>query len=125
MTDAHTKSIYSGEKEMTTTQAIAVDQIAIERFFYDLSTEFAGARAKFPQNRNQTVALMEEVGELANALLEHSYGKGTPQQVYKEAIQVAAMAMRVALEGDREFPYVYDYACYRDFQAPESKEIKK
>jgi hypothetical protein len=62
-------------------------------------------------------ALTEEVGELAQALIDHSRGKTTASHVFKEAIQVAAMAIRVAEEGDASFPYEYTYDCYRDFPA--------
>jgi NTP pyrophosphatase (non-canonical NTP hydrolase) len=53
-------------------------------------------------------ALVEEVGELAKALMEHDRGLGTStQQVLREAVQVACMAIRVATEGDSNFTYLY------------------
>lgn len=79
----------------------------VEDFLFCVEKEFIGATNKFPNNENQTVALMEEVGELANALLEHGYGKGDQQSVYNEAVQVAAMAMRIAVQGDRNFRYAF------------------
>lgn len=57
--------------------------------------EVLSARQKFPLNENLTIALMEEAGELAKATLCES-----PESVKKEAIQVAAMAVRVWLDGD-------------------------
>lgn len=74
-------------------------------FDADVSAELARARAKFPGNTLQLAALSEEVGELAKALLDHRSGKGTAEEVYAEAVQVAAMACRVAVEGDSTFPY--------------------
>ncbi len=59
------------------------------------------ARIEFPQPNPTLAALTEEVGELAKALLHIREGKASDwQRVYDEAMQVAAMACRVALEGD-------------------------
>ena len=58
--------------------------------------------ARFLLGENPTVAaLTEEVGELAQAMLHIREGKGTDwTRVYREAVQVAVMAMRAATEGD-------------------------
>ncbi|MFP4615551.1 MAG: hypothetical protein ACLFRB_06715 [Thiohalorhabdus sp.] len=61
--------------------------------------EIKEARTKFPGNGRQFTALVEEVGELAEALLEHGSGS---ERVREEAVQVAAMAQRVAVEGDSD-----------------------
>lgn len=70
----------------------------------DALREAAGARAKFPGNRHMVAATGEEFGELCNALLEHDRGAKTAADVYAEAIQLAAMALRIAAEGSLEFP---------------------
>ena len=44
-------------------------------------------------------ALMEEAGELAQAMLQRK----SAYEVYREAVQVAAMAARCAIEGDPQF----------------------
>lgn len=64
-----------------------------------LTAELKRARAKFPANAKLTVALMEEVGELAQALLQ---GKAK-DEIVKEALQVACVAVRIAEEGDSDF----------------------
>ena len=78
-----------------------------------INSELRRARTKFPHLRHQLDALVEKVGELAQALLQLQYEPGkavTPEQVYDEAIQVAAMAIRVAEEGDSTYPdYVPPY----------------
>ena len=61
----------------------------------DLVEEIENARHKFPGNDLLTIALMEEVGELSKALLDESL-----ENVYREAIQVACVAIRIATEGD-------------------------
>lgn len=61
----------------------------------EIIQELGRARAKFPGDNGTTVALVEEVGELAQATFEKSRA-----EVRKEAIQVACMAMRVVLDGD-------------------------
>lgn len=76
-----------------------------ERTKLEIDAELERARAKFPMPNPTFVALVEEVGELAQALLKlkpgsHEYS----QRVYAEAIQVAVMAIRVLEEGDRDFP---------------------
>lgn len=45
-------------------------------------------------------ALMEEVGELAQALLE-----GDADNFRTEALQVACVAIRLITEGDADFPF--------------------
>jgi hypothetical protein len=64
-------------------------------FMVDVAQELDRARNKFPHTGAVAVALMEEVGELAKAMLDES-----PERIYREAVQVAAMAARCALEGD-------------------------
>ncbi|MCH7650678.1 MAG: hypothetical protein IIA63_05895 [Nitrospinae bacterium] len=66
-----------------------------DTFICDLKNEVEFARGKFPEPDGLMTALTEEVGELAKALLDEPR-----ENVYKEAIQVAAMALRVATEGD-------------------------
>ena len=38
----------------------------------------------------------EELGELAQAISEYEYRDGTKKQVFKEAIQVATLALKIA-----------------------------
>jgi hypothetical protein len=79
--------------------------------------EVHGAIGKFPRNEHMTAALVEEVGELSNALLEHHRGNQPAQNVYTEAVQVAAMAIRLALESSAEFQkYDYDVEFAEDFR---------
>jgi hypothetical protein len=97
-----------------------------DRFLDSLENEFQGACNKFPGNLCNAAALTEEVGELNQALLQLQFepAKGkTRADVYKEAIQVAAMAMKIALLGSSEFPaYEYEYECYRAFMPTGSKQ---
>lgn len=66
----------------------------------DLAEEICRAREKFPKNAHMLAALVEEVGELAKALLE-----GEPNEdIRKEALQVACVAIRIAEEGDADYP---------------------
>lgn len=70
--------------------------------------ELDAARGQFPGSTHMLAALMEEVGELAQALMEHDRdGSQTTQEVLREAVQVAAMAIRVAAEGDENFVYEF------------------
>lgn len=76
----------------------------IYAFLRDVEEEASTARASFPGNHVQTMALTEEVGELAKALIEVRAGKAEQREVWREAVQVAAMALRVATEGDGSIP---------------------
>jgi len=60
-----------------------------------LLREVARARAKFPNNRYLLAALVEEVGELGEAMIS-----GTRDEIENEAIQCACVAIRIAEEGD-------------------------
>lgn len=83
------------------TRDIAAELRARESRFHEaVAAEVARARAKFPGNRHQYVALAEEVGEVAKALIESE----SPEAIYAECVQVAAMAQRVAEDGDDDFP---------------------
>lgn len=62
--------------------------------------------ARFPQPNACMCALTEEVGELAKALMDEPSAN-----VRAEAIQVAAMAVRVALEGDPTIDFVRERRC--------------
>lgn len=82
------------------------EQVTID-FCCDMNKERVAAKIKHPSNKNLLPALMEEVGELANALLELENG-ADPRQVYKEAVQVATLAMRIALNEVPECGYKYE-----------------
>lgn len=66
-----------------------------QRFMVDVAAELDRARAKFPGDRIMTIALAEEFGELAKAMLDEPGAN-----VWKEAVQTAVMAARVAIDGD-------------------------
>lgn len=79
-------------------------------FISSMLYEVDMARTKFPSSNLSTLALMEEVGELAQAVLKHAAAVTSGQhetridarkgELRREAVQVAVMAMRIALEGD-------------------------
>lgn len=66
--------------------------------FTGLIREMRRAREIHPGNAHLLAALTEEVGEVARAFLE-----GDHEHAKKEAIQVACVAMRIAIEGDGDF----------------------
>ncbi len=69
-------------------------------FYEAVDEELKRARAKFPNSILSMTALTEEVGELAKALLHYRAGKCEFSCIIEEAVQVAVMAQRVAVEGD-------------------------
>jgi NTP pyrophosphatase (non-canonical NTP hydrolase) len=76
-------------------------EIYDDQFLKDVKAELLRARTKFPGDNLNMVALMEEVGELAQAALHIREGKHNEwRKVWDEAVQVAVMALRMATEGD-------------------------
>ncbi len=76
------------------------------RVFRAIQEELRAARLSFPDSDYMVEALVEEVGELTKALMEHSRGQGeTALGIFREAIQVATMAIRIATEGDSRHEY--------------------
>ena len=83
------------------TDILTKDDVKIQAFLNEVEIEFVKARQKFPQPNPSLAALTEEVGELAQAMLHIREGKVNYwEDIYKEAVQVATMAARCALEGD-------------------------
>lgn len=74
-------------------------------FLQHVVAEVAAARHEWPGNEDQLAAMSEEAGELVRAMLHHKHEKGLAELVWHEAVQVAAMALRVATEGSAEMPY--------------------
>lgn len=72
-------------------------------FLSEVHQEVIRAQHKFPSSNLCMAALTEEVGELAQAMLKVAAGKWKQERIREEAIQVAAMAIRVAVEGDPSF----------------------
>jgi NTP pyrophosphatase (non-canonical NTP hydrolase) len=62
-------------------------------FLADILIELQQARAKFPKQSRITtaLALVEEVGEVAKAILQDL----PEEELYKECIQTAVMALRI------------------------------
>ena len=87
-------------------------QTLTAKFIAEVETELARARKLFPENRHMLAALGEETGELANALIENDIGNptATAAAIWKEAVQSAVMAARIATEGDASFRYRPDDA---------------
>lgn len=83
-----------GSDAATPTAADALIE-TLEAFLRDVLREVERACIKFPRPDGVMCALTEEVGELAKASLDESTNR-----VWDEAVQVAAMAARVAVEGD-------------------------
>jgi hypothetical protein len=69
----------------------------------DLADELGRARRKFPACEHTYAALLEELGELANAFIEHKCGHAPARNVRAEALQVACVAVRIATEGDTAY----------------------
>lgn len=74
-------------------------------FVSSVLLEVARAREIFPDNFNLLAAATEEVGETLEALFARVRKRVNAQQVWDEAVQAAAMAVRIAVEGDAMTPY--------------------
>jgi hypothetical protein len=71
------------------------EQSDVAAFLAEVEAELARARAKFPGDVVRTLAFSEEAGELVKAVLDEDAAN-----VRKEAVQAAAMAARIVLDGD-------------------------
>ena len=99
-------------------QCVDPDHIAYDRLtspdglvFIMIRDELVNARREFPETTHKLAALMEEVGELAQAMMHHDRKLGISiQEVLREAVQVAAVAVRLAVEGDDNFLYEFPMA---------------
>lgn len=79
----------------------------LEQALRNVGQEIMFARRKFPSTDDILASITEELGELAQALQEqkHEPEKGkTSEDVYNEAIQVAATALRLAVDGSPNYP---------------------
>lgn len=73
-------------------------------FLFDVKSEVTAARARF-SNTDLAHAMTEEFGEVIKALMDQKQkDKVSSAEIYKECVQAAAMAMRLAMEGDPCFP---------------------
>jgi len=79
------------------------EELATAYFLKEVHTEVCRARAKFPENDLKFPALIEEVGEVAKALLESERGLVGTGEVYRELVQTACMCLRLATEGDARY----------------------
>lgn len=78
-----------------------------------IEDEVNRATGLFPSNDKLHIAMCEEVGEMSQALLDcHRRGKCTDEEddvfhkdFYTEAVQAAAMIIRLVTEGDPDFKY--------------------
>lgn len=88
-------AILQGAKDLDEITAVALQADTVEDFLDQVRAELTRARALFPGDRIMTLAMAEEFGELVKAVLDEPAAN-----VRKEAVQTAAMAARVVLDGD-------------------------
>jgi hypothetical protein len=67
----------------------------IDKFLADVRVEFLKGRKKFPGNEIKGLACAEEFGELIIAMISEP-----GLNVYDEAVDLAATALRIVIDGD-------------------------
>lgn len=75
------------------------NKFSVPGFMQALRSEYKRATRKFPEPNPNLIALMEEVGELARAILEDK----NEEDIFMEAVQVATCAMRCAIHKDPQW----------------------
>ena len=96
-------------------QCVEPDHIAENRltssdglFYIMVRDAVAASRSSDPQTTHRLASVIEGVGELAKTMGEHDRQQGTSvQEVLRNAVEVAAMAVRIAVEGDDNFLYEF------------------
>lgn len=78
---------------------------SFNKFCKDVFEEQKRAAIKFPEGEKLLGALMEEVGEVAKALLKITESGESPQNVYDELVQAASTAYRLAALGEPDYNY--------------------
>ena len=69
--------------------------------------ELDAARGEYPDGQHALAALLEEAGKLSRCLIKHDRKQEvTTQEVLRRAVTTAAMAIRIATEGDSNFAYM-------------------
>lgn len=78
-----------------------------------IDTELASSRERFPSNEALVHVLTKKVGDLAKVLIDENRGEIAADGVvtnsdhtYKELVQIASTAIRLAQEGDPQFTYL-------------------
>jgi len=84
------------EDKIKAYQNATLPPIEVDAFFDDVRLEHEHAVTKYPAPNKNLAALVEEVGEVARALLENK----PREQLYNECVQVATMAVRIAMEAE-------------------------
>ena len=77
----------------------------LPEFLDRVADEVAKAREKFPSSAHNLAALIEEKGELVEALMANGNTGDGHADVLKEATQTAAMAVRIVEEGDADYGF--------------------
>lgn len=101
--------------DLSLCQCVRPDDMAHERLhsvdglvITMIRNEVGADRTADPDTTHMLATLMEKVGLLSTAMARHDAGLGTsPQEVLREAVQVGAMAVRVASEGDDNYRYTF------------------
>lgn len=73
-----------------------------QAFLQAVAETILTARAKYPGPRHRHVAFAAEVGEAHHATQKLITQRGTRKDLWDELVQAAAMAGRLAVEGDQD-----------------------
>jgi hypothetical protein len=95
---------------------------AIKQEMVNIYNEYLTAcvkHSRWPEDYVHSAAVVaEEAGELVQAALQHRYEKGPVSNMYTEAIQTGAMALRFMVNK----PEFFCWACKRFVHGPEVSE---
>lgn len=72
-----------------------ITSVGLDEFLMAIKMEILRARMLYPSCEGVVAAMVEEVGEVANAYLDN-----TRSEIVKEGVQACAMVARLVLEGD-------------------------
>ena len=111
----HTECCTECGQDMSLCTCVGLDELAHDRltsvdgmFLRMVRDEVAASRASDPEDLHRLATLAKGAGDLAATLMDHDRALGTSsQEVLRDAVKVAATAVRLATEGDGNFAYQF------------------
>lgn len=108
MTDKNTSTVASNAAQVRLNH-IEFDKKALV-LTGDLKKEIQRLREKYKNNERQLARLFKNVGNVAEYFMAVEHDEKYSNNVYAQCVEVSAIAICLAIEGDKSFRYKIDNA---------------